>query len=100
MKLPKLIAMIVVGKRVMYTNQNSVNPGGPCEDPDKFNEVIMGTIRKTIGRMKIPSNSRRRVKALRSLRINAAWTEEKPILPKNPVLGAYAPWEIVMAGGS
>jgi len=84
----------------MYTNQKRANPGGPCGDSDTFNEVIIGTMRKTIGKMKIPINSRRRVKAFRSLRINAAWTEERPILPKNPVFGAYTPWEMVMAGGS
>src|SRR3989304_2978477 len=99
MKLPRLAAMMATGKSDVNANQNEGNPIG-AEVCVPFSEDMMGIMRNMTGSRKAVINSLRRVNALRSLRINAVSTEEKPSLPRKPVFGVYAPREIVMAGGS
>ncbi len=85
MKLPKLLAIRKRGNTVVNAKPNC--GGKPLSAPPLM-EVIRGIRMKTMGMMKADISSRRRVNALRSLRIKAASTEEKPSFPNMPVLGA------------
>ena len=99
MKFPKLIAMRPTGKSVVKAKPNW--GGKPDAEPGVvLNEDIMGISRKTIGRINADISSRLRVKAFMSLRRSALSTAEKPNLPRKPVLGAYTPRLMVMAGAS
>jgi len=75
------------GKRKIMAAKIGVLWLEPDPLPITPSEFIRGTIIIMMGAMKMPNISRRLVKARKSFLIIAASTDEKPILPNNPVFG-------------